>query len=58
MASVSLEQALALGLLFSGYDPALVLEIPGEERNYSHLIAAWEVGNEYPIKKWLAEYTE
>ncbi len=39
-------------------DPALVLDIPGKERNYRHIVAAWNIGEERPFKNWLAEYTE
>ena len=39
-------------------DPALVLDIPGEDKNYQHVVAAWKIGEEMPFRNWLVEYTE
>jgi hypothetical protein len=38
-------------------DPVLVLSVPDGEKNYQHVIASWNIGEERPFKHWLAEYT-
>lgn len=39
-------------------DPALILDIPDGSRNYRHVVAVWNIGEELPFKNWLTEYSE
>lgn len=38
--------------------PALVLDIPDEEKSYRHVVAAWNIDEELPFRNWLIEYSE
>lgn len=39
-------------------DPALILDFSDQDRSYRHVVAVWDIGDENPLRNWLAEYGE